>query len=74
MSGHDWDDVTLATRWGAQWRELQREAFEIALEMSDATAERHMLFVAESYALLAERAEERRKRLLAHAAKPRVRS
>jgi hypothetical protein len=74
-SGDDWDDVTPAARWGARWRELQREAFEIALEMSDANAQRHMLFVAKSYALLAERAEERRKRLLAlAAAKPRVRS
>jgi hypothetical protein len=75
MSGDDWNDVTPATRWGAQWRELQREAFEIALEMSDANAQRHMLFVAESYALLAERTEERRKRLLAlTAAKTRVTS
>jgi hypothetical protein len=75
MSGDDWDDVTPAARWGARWRELQREAIEIALEMSDANAQRHMLFVAKSYALLAERAEERRKRLLAlAAAKPRVRS
>ena len=74
MSGDDWDDVTLATRWGAQWRELQREAFEIALAMSDANAQRHMLFVAESYALLAERAEERKKRLLLATAKTRVRT
>jgi hypothetical protein len=52
-----------AARWVAQWRELQREAVDIALEMSDANAQRHMLFVAESYALLGERAEEQRKRL-----------
>jgi sulfur relay (sulfurtransferase) DsrF/TusC family protein len=51
----------------AQWRELQKEALDIALAMSDANAQRHMLFVAESYALLAERAEERRKRLEARA-------
>ena len=57
------DDAMHAGRWVEQWRELQREAFEIALQMSDANAQRHMLFVAESYALLAERAEERRKRL-----------
>jgi sugar phosphate isomerase/epimerase len=71
MSGDDWDDAMHAARWVAQWRELQREAFDIALKMSDANAQRHMLFVAESYALLAERAEERRKRLaiLADAAK-----
>jgi hypothetical protein len=63
MSGDDRDDAIHAARWVAQWRELQREAFDIALQMSDANAQRHMLFVAESYALLAERAEERRKRL-----------
>jgi len=65
MPGDDGQDAALAARWAAQWRELQREAFDIALTMSDANAQRHMLFVAESYALLAERAEERRKRLAA---------
>ncbi len=63
MSEDYWDDAVHAARWVARWRELQREAFDIALEMSDANAQRHMLFVAESYALLAERAEEQRKRL-----------
>jgi len=63
MSGDDWDDVVHTARWVAQWRELQREAFDVALNMSDANAQRYMLFVAESYALLAERAEGERKRL-----------
>lgn len=63
MSGDPWDDALHAARWVAQWRELQKEAFDIALKMSDANAQRHLLFVAESYALLAERAEERRIRL-----------
>jgi hypothetical protein len=67
MPGNDGDDAALAARWVAQWRELQKEALDIALAMSDANAQRHMLFVAESYALLAERAEERRKRLAARA-------
>jgi hypothetical protein len=67
MPGNDGDDAALAARWVAQWRELQKEALDIALAMSDANAQRHMLFVAESYALLAERAEERRKRLEARA-------
>jgi hypothetical protein len=63
MSGDDWDDVVHTARWVAQWRELQRETFDVALNMSDANAQRHMLFVAGSYALLAERAEQQRKRL-----------
>jgi hypothetical protein len=67
MSEDYWDDAVHAARWVAQWRELQREAFDIALEMSDANAQRHMLFFAESYALLGERAEEQRKRLDAFA-------
>ena len=36
------------------------EAFDIALKMSDANAQQHMLFVMQGYAALAERAEERR--------------
>ena len=63
MSEDYCDDAVHAARWVAQGRELQREAFDIAFEMTDTDARRHMLFVAESYALLAERAQERRKRL-----------
>jgi hypothetical protein len=38
---------------------LQKEAKEIAGAMGDPTARRHMLFIAEAYRLLAERAKER---------------
>jgi hypothetical protein len=38
MSEDYWDDAVHNARWVAQWRELQREAFDIALEMSDANA------------------------------------
>jgi sulfur relay (sulfurtransferase) DsrF/TusC family protein len=44
----------------AQGRELQREAFDIAFQMSDSDARRRMLFVAESYALSAPRSLEKR--------------
>jgi hypothetical protein len=36
MSEDYWDDAVHAARWVGRRRELQREAFDIALEMSDA--------------------------------------
>jgi hypothetical protein len=49
MSEDYCDDAVHAGRWVTQGRELQREAFDIAFEMTDTDAWRHMLFVAESY-------------------------
>jgi hypothetical protein len=43
----------------ADWRRLEAEARLIALTMADADRRRVMLFVAESYKLLAQRAELR---------------
>jgi hypothetical protein len=47
---------------------LQKEAIEVAGGMRDPEARHHMLFVSEGYRLLAERAEERRERLVAYTA------
>jgi hypothetical protein len=52
-------EIAQATRWVVKWRMLQKEAKEIAGAMGDPTARRHMLFIAEAYRLLAERAKER---------------
>jgi len=46
---------------------LQDEALEVASAMRDSEARRHMLFIAEAYRLLAERAKERSERLARHA-------
>jgi len=63
------DEVVQAARWAVRWRQLELEAFEVARAMTDATSKRYMLFISESYKLLAERAEARRARL-AGMAKP----
>jgi hypothetical protein len=50
-------EATEAAKWVAKWRKLELEALEIADALTDRGAQRHMLFVAEGYRLLAERAE-----------------
>jgi hypothetical protein len=52
-------EIAQATRWVLKWRMLLKEATEIAGAMGDPQARRHMLFIAEAYRLLAERAKER---------------
>jgi hypothetical protein len=61
-------EIAQAARWSARWRLLAEEAVEIARTMSNPDARRHMLFISEGYQLLAERAEERREKLLVRAA------
>ena len=61
------DEVVQAARWAARWRQLEVEARAVARAMRDATSKRYMLFISESYKLLAERAEARRQRLAAMA-------
>jgi hypothetical protein len=58
-------DIVQASRWAARWRELELEALDVARAMTDPAAKRYMLFISESYRLLAERAESRRDRLTA---------
>jgi hypothetical protein len=43
----------------ARWRELEREALQVASVRADPEAQRYMLFISEGYRLLAERAESR---------------
>jgi hypothetical protein len=50
-------ETTEAAQWVARWRKLEMEALEVAGALTDRGAQRHMLFVAEGYRLLAERAE-----------------
>jgi hypothetical protein len=56
-------EIAQATRWAVKWRMLQNEALEVVGVMRDPEARRHMLFIAEAYRLLAERAKERSERL-----------
>ena len=63
MSEFDWA-VQQAARWAGKWRDIQNQALELAESMTDREAQRHMFFIAQSYGLLAKRAEERRDRLL----------
>jgi hypothetical protein len=56
-------EIAQAARWAVKWRMLQNEALEVAGAMRDLEARRHMLFIAEAYRLLAERAKERGDRL-----------
>lgn len=51
-----------AARWATKWRLLEREALVIAEAMRNPEAQRHMLFIAEAYRVLAERARERSER------------
>jgi hypothetical protein len=60
--------IAQAAWWAAKWRKLEEEALEVASGMGDPEARRQMLFISEGYRLLTERAEERRERLVAHAA------
>jgi hypothetical protein len=53
-----------AARWAGKWRDLAQEALAVAETMGDPEARRHMLYIAEAYKLLAERAGERSVRLL----------
>jgi hypothetical protein len=46
-----------SAQWVAKWRQLEMEALGIANALTDRGVQRHMLFVAEGYRLLAERAE-----------------
>ena len=57
-------DAAQAARWAVKWRDLAEEALAVADAMSDPEARRHMLFIAEAYKLLAERAKERSVRLV----------
>jgi hypothetical protein len=52
-------EIAQAARWAVKWRMLQDEALEVAGAMRNSEARRHMLFIAEAYRLLAERAKER---------------
>ena len=54
-------DFAQAARWAQRWRELEAEAVDVAQAMTDPQARRYMLFLLESYRLLAERAELRKK-------------
>jgi hypothetical protein len=57
-------DAAQAARWAVKWRDLAEEALAVADATSDPEARRHMLFIAEAYKLLAERAKERSVRLV----------
>lgn len=59
------EDSALAARWAGRWRQLEREALEVGRAMTDPAAKRYMLFISESYRLLAERAETRMQHLAA---------
>jgi recombinational DNA repair ATPase RecF len=61
-------EITQVARWAEKWRKLEEEALEVGSAMGDSEPRRQMLFISEGYRLLAERAEERRERLVAHAA------
>ena len=63
MSADAERDAADAAKWAARWHEFEREAIDLAGAMTDPDARRHMLFIAESYRLLAERAKERSERL-----------
>ena len=58
-------DAAQTARCAARWRELEREALDLASAMADPEAKRNMLFASESYKLLAERAELRKELLAA---------
>jgi hypothetical protein len=54
-------DLAQAARWAQRWRQLASEALDVARAMTDPQARRYMRFLSESYRLLAERAELRKK-------------
>jgi hypothetical protein len=61
-------EIAQAALWAAKWRKLEEEVLEVAGATGDPEAHRQMLFVSEGYRLLAERADDRRERLVAYAA------
>lgn len=61
-------EIAQAARWAVKWRLLEKEAIQVSGAMGDPEARQQMLFISDGYRLLAERAEERRERLIAHAA------
>jgi hypothetical protein len=62
-------DIGQAVSAAARWRKLEREALDVASGLADPEAKRKMLFVAESYRVLAERIELRAELLEALAGK-----
>lgn len=58
-------EIAQAARWATKWRMLRQEAIEVAGGMGDPEARKQMLFISDCYQRLAERAEERRERLIA---------
>jgi len=58
-------EIAQAARWAVKWRMLQKEAIQIAGGMRDPEARQNMLFISDCYQRLAERAEERKERLVA---------
>jgi hypothetical protein len=72
MSSDDYrpdKDATQAVQWAVKWRDLAEEALAMAETLGTPEARRHMLFIAEAYRRLADRANERGERLLSLAAK-----
>jgi hypothetical protein len=59
MSEDSKRDVGQVVSLAARWRKLERETIDAANEMADPEAKRRMLFVAQSYRLIAERIELR---------------
>ena len=60
--------IAQAARWAVKWRMLQKEAIQVADGMGDPEVRQQMLFISDCYQRLAERAEERRGRLIAYTA------
>ena len=72
MSSDDYrpeKEATQAARWAVKWRDLAEEALAMADTLGNPEARRHMLFIAEAYRCLADRAKERSERLSPLAAK-----
>lgn len=65
MSEDSKRDIGHAVSSAARWRKLEREALDVASGLADLEAKQQMLFVAESYRLLAERMELRAELLAA---------
>jgi hypothetical protein len=61
-------EIARAAQWAVKWRMFQMEAIEVAGGMDDPKARHHMLIISDCYQRLAERAEERRERWVAHGA------
>ena len=63
------EEPAQAARWAVKWRDLAEEALAMAETMGNPDARGHMLFIAEAYRCLADRANERSERLSSLAAK-----